>query len=206
MIETAEKDAYSQEEILANANTLEELRKLNQQLIRDNLELKRQLAELNTKLDLILQRLDYQPEPEKVDIPATSTMRNLQEGRRLILRNIFFDYNQATLRSRSKHELNKLYDFMKSNPNIRIQVSGHTDSRGNDEYNLRLSQDRAQAVVNYLVRNGIPANRLSAVGYGETRPIARNENSDLTDTPVGRQLRIQSLEILFLQRLFFHWD
>lgn len=188
LIDKAEADAFSQEEILANATTLDQLRKLNEQLIKDNLELKKQLAELNAKLDLILQRLDYQPDIEKVDIPSSNTMRNLQEGRRLVLRNIFFDYNQATLRSRSKHELNKLYDFMKSNPSVSIEVSGHTDSRGNDDYNMRLSKDRAQAVVDYLVRNGISASRLRAVGYGETRPIARNENPDLTDNPVGRQL------------------
>lgn len=188
LIEQAEGEAYSQEDVLANASTLDQLRKLNRQLIQDNLELKKQLAELNAKLDLILQRLDYQPDIEKVDMPSSNTMRNLQEGRRLILRNIFFDYNQATLRSRSKHELNKLFEFMKSYPNVSIEVSGHTDSRGNDDYNLRLSKDRAQAVVDYLVRNGISSSRLKAIGYGETRPIARNENADLTDNPVGRQL------------------
>ena len=106
----------------------------------------------------------------------------------MILRNIFFDYNQATLRSRSKHELNKLFDFLKQNSGVKIQVSGHTDSRGDDEYNLRLSKNRAQAVVDYLVRNGISRSRLTAVGYGETRPIARNENADGSDNQVGRQL------------------
>ena len=125
---------------------------------------------------------------EKVELPANSTMRNLQEGRRLILRNIFFDYNRATLRPRSKHELNKIYGFMNENAEVKIVVSGHTDSRGNDEYNMRLSKDRAQAVADYLIRNGIASNRLSAVGYGETRPIARNENADGSDNPTGRQL------------------
>lgn len=187
-IEAAESTAYSQQEILDNAITIDELRKLNRQLIEDNLELKKQLAELNAKLDLILARLDYQPDIKKVEIPTSTTMRSLQEGKRLILRNIFFDYNQATLRSKSKYELNKLYDFLKANPSVKIEVSGHTDSRGNDEYNLRLSKDRAQAVVDYLIRNGISPSRLKAVGYGETRPIARNENPDLTDNPVGRQL------------------
>jgi outer membrane protein OmpA-like peptidoglycan-associated protein len=187
-IEAAEKDAYSQEEILSNSQTLEQLRELNRQLIKDNLELKKQLVVLNAKLDLILQRMDYTPEVERVDIPTSSTMQNLQQGKRLILRNIFFDYNLATLRSRSKHELNKLFEFMKNNPTAKIQVSGHTDSRGDDDYNLRLSKDRAQAVVDYLVRNGISSSRLTAVGYGETRPIARNENEDLTDNPIGRQL------------------
>lgn len=187
-IKNAEANAYSQEEILTNAETLEELRKLNKQLIQDNLDLKRQLAELNRKLDLILAKLDYVPSSEKVEMKESSTMTNLQQGRRLILRNIFFDYNKASLRSKSKYELNKLYQFMKEHPDVDIVVSGHTDSHGNDEYNLRLSQDRAQAVVDYLVRNGIESRRLSAKGYGETRPIARNENADLTDNPLGRQL------------------
>jgi outer membrane protein OmpA-like peptidoglycan-associated protein/Tol biopolymer transport system component len=187
-IAAAEQDAFSEQEILANAETLEQLRDLNLKLIKDNLELKKQLADLNRKLDMILARLDYAPEPKKVELPANSTMRNLQGGKRMILRNIFFDYNQASLRSRSRHELNKLYDFMKQNPTASIQVSGHTDSRGNDDYNMRLSKDRAQSVVDYLIRNGISSSRLQAVGYGETRPIARNENADSSDNPVGRQL------------------
>ncbi|MCF8275997.1 MAG: OmpA family protein [Flavobacteriales bacterium] len=188
VIEAAEKDAYSKEEILSNAATLDELRNLNRKLIQDNLDLRKELAELNRKLDLILARLDYAPDGEKVDIPMSSTMKNLQEGKRLILRNIFFDYNEAVLRSKSIHELNKLFEFLNENPGIQIQVSGHTDSRGNDDYNMRLSKDRAQAVVDYLIRNGISSKRLTAVGYGETRPIARNENADLTDNPIGRQL------------------
>ena len=187
-IDAAEKEAYSSQERLSNAQTLDQLRELNRQLIQDNLELKKQLAELNSKLDQILARLDYQPDIEKVEMPESSTMRNLQDGKRLILRNIFFDYNLATLRSKSKYELNKLYNFLKTNPEVNIDVSGHTDSRGNDEYNMRLSQDRAQAVVDYLVRNGISSSRLKAFGYGETRPIARNENDDLSDNPIGRQL------------------
>ena len=187
-IDAAEKSAYSETERLSNASTLEQLRDLNRQLIADNLELKKQLAELNRKLDLILARMDYQPDPEKVEMPASNTMKNLQEGKRLILRNIFFDYNLATLRSNSKHELNKLFDFMKGNSDVKIVVSGHTDAIGNDDYNLRLSKDRAQAVVDYLVRNGIASSRLTAVGYGETRPIARNENADNSDNAIGRQL------------------
>lgn len=187
-IEAAEKDAFSKEQVLANATTLEQLRELNKQLIKDNLDLKKQLAEINAKLDLILQRLDDAPEINRVNVPDNSTMESLQQGNRLILRNIFFDYNESTLRSKSKYELNKLYEFMKNNPEVSIDVSGHTDSRGNDDYNMRLSKDRAQAVVDYLVRNGISSSRLKAIGYGETRPIARNENADLTDNPIGRQL------------------
>ena len=198
-IDAAEKTAFSEAEKLANASTLGQLRELNTQLIADNLELRKQLADINRKLDLILARMDYQPDPEKVEMPASNTMKNLQEGKRLILRNIFFDYNMATLRSNSKHELNKLYDFMKENKDVSIVVSGHTDAIGNDDYNLRLSKERAQAVVDYLVRNGISSSRLSAVGYGETRPIARNENDDYTDNAIGRQLN-RRIEISMPQK------
>jgi outer membrane protein OmpA-like peptidoglycan-associated protein len=104
----------------------------------------------------------------------------------------------ASLRSKSKYELNKLFNFMKGSPDVEIVVSGHTDSKGNDDYNFRLSKDRAQAVVDYLIRNGISSSRLSAQGYGETRPIARNENPDLTDNPVGRQLN-RRIEISMAQ-------
>ena len=187
-IAAAEKSAFSDAERLANANTLEQLREINEKLIADNLELRKELAELNSKLDQILARMDYQPDIEKVEIPSNSTMKNLEGGKRLILRNIYFDYNLASLRPKSKYELNKLYKFMKDNPDVQIVVSGHTDSKGDDDYNMRLSQERAQAVVDYLVRNGILASRLEARGYGETRPIARNENADKTDNPVGRQL------------------
>lgn len=186
-MDLAEKEAFTQKEKLANAETLQELRDLNRQLIEENRDLKLQLADINRKLDLILAKLDYTPDPNKVDM-SNATMQTLQEGKRLILRNIFFDYNEATLRPKSKYELNDLYTFLKENPSVKIVVSGHTDSRGNDSYNLRLSKDRAQAVVDYLVRNGIASNRLAAVGYGETRPIARNENADGSDNPVGRQL------------------
>lgn len=197
-IEAAEEDAFTQKEILANAETLAELRKLNERLINDNLDLKRQLADLNKKLDIILSKLGNDEGIEKIDIPPSPMLQNLQDGKRLILRNIYFDYNLATLRSKSKYELNKLFEFLKTNPTVRIEVAGHTDSRGNDDYNLRLSKERAQAVVDYLVRNGISSSRLKAVGYGETRPIARNENADLTDNPIGRQLN-RRIEIKLLE-------
>jgi outer membrane protein OmpA-like peptidoglycan-associated protein len=173
---------------LENAETLEQLRSLNRQLIEENLELKKQLVELNAKLDKILSKLETEEEINKIEIPASTTLGKLQSGRTLILRNIFFDYNRSSLRSRSRHELRKLFEFMDENPSVNIEVSGHTDSKGDDDYNMRLSRERAQAVVDYLVRNGISSKRLSAVGYGETRPIARNENADGSDNAVGRQL------------------
>ena len=73
-------------------------------------------------------------------------------------------------------------------PDIKIEIGSHTDSRGSDAYNQRLSQQRAQSVVNYLVGKGIPRKRLAAKGYGESQPIAPNENKDGSDNPEGRQM------------------
>jgi outer membrane protein OmpA-like peptidoglycan-associated protein/tetratricopeptide (TPR) repeat protein len=105
----------------------------------------------------------------------------LQVGERLLLRNLFFDFNQATLRPESKAELERLYELLKRNPSMRIRIRGHTDNVGSDDYNLTLSAERAQAVVDYLVKRGIAAGRLESQGLGETEPI------DSNDSDVGRQ-------------------
>jgi outer membrane protein OmpA-like peptidoglycan-associated protein len=98
------------------------------------------------------------------------------------LRNIFFDYNSASLKPESYSELNMLANFLKEHPNIKIEISGHTDSLGNYEYNMKLSLRRANSVVNYLVKQGIDRHRLIPKGYGPTKPIASNK------TPEGRAL------------------
>ena len=77
--------------------------------------------------------------------------------------------------------------MLNDNPEISIELSSHTDSIGSDDYNIRLSQRRAQSAVDYIVNTGIERNRLVAKGYGESRPIARNTNPDGTDNPEGRQ-------------------
>ena len=69
---------------------------------------------------------------------------------------------------------------------MRVRVEGHTDSKGSDAYNQRLSQRRAEAVVKYLIGKGIDPSRLEAVGFGEGRPIAPNQNPDGSDNPTGR--------------------
>ena len=72
-------------------------------------------------------------------------------------------------------------------PKLEIEISGHTDSKGSDSYNQKLSEARAKAVVDYLIRNGIARDRLSAKGYGESLPVEPNENPDGTDNPEGRE-------------------
>lgn len=109
-------------------------------------------------------------------------LKKLETGSRIVLRNIFFDFNKSTLRSESKAELENLYNVLVDNPKIKVEISGHTDNVGTAAYNKKLSQDRAKSVVDYLINKGIPATRLTSMGYGSEQPIAPN------NTDEGRQL------------------
>lgn len=189
----AEAARKAEEEKIRNnsAGNINELRKLNEQVIDDNKELRDQFAEVNRKLDIIMDNmgLDGSSKPVKPQPrEAVFSAEELKSGKNFVLKNIFFDYNQATLKPTSKKELNKLYYFLKDNPGVSIVVEGHTDSRGDNGYNMRLSQTRAESVVRYLTNMGVSKSRLSAIGYGEQRPIAINENEDGTDNPSGRAL------------------
>jgi outer membrane protein OmpA-like peptidoglycan-associated protein len=128
---------------------------------------------------------------ENFDIPATSAFQevtkdialsNVAVGTKIILKNIFFDFDKATLRPESTNELERLTKLLNDVPTLKIEISGHTDSKGAADYNQKLSQNRAKAVVDYLVKAGITADRLTFAGYGKDQPIATN------DTDEGRQL------------------
>jgi outer membrane protein OmpA-like peptidoglycan-associated protein len=84
--------------------------------------------------------------------------------------NIFYDFDKATLRPESEKALDDLVKLLNENPNVTIELSAHCDFKGSAEYNKRLSQRRAESVVNYLVAHGISADRLSPVGYGKEKP------------------------------------
>jgi outer membrane protein OmpA-like peptidoglycan-associated protein/tetratricopeptide (TPR) repeat protein len=109
-------------------------------------------------------------------------LEKIKVGTKIILRNVFFDVDKATLRSESEGELEKLFEILSNNKSMKIQISGHTDSDGNDDHNLKLSDARAHAVVDYLIAKGVDASRLTFKGYGETRPVMPN------DTPENKQL------------------
>ena len=96
-------------------------------------------------------------------------LEKLEKGKKVVLKNIFYDYNKASLRTSSFNELNKVIELLTHNPQMKIEISAHTDSRGSDAYNNKLSQSRAQSCVDYLVTKGITKDRLIAKGYGETQ-------------------------------------
>lgn len=99
-------------------------------------------------------------------------------GATVRLNNIFFDFDKTTLKPESYKELNKVVDFLESNATVSVEIAGHTDSRGSDEYNNNLSQGRAQAVVDYLFSQGIDDSRIEARGYGESMPVETNETDE----------------------------
>ena len=88
----------------------------------------------------------------------------------VLIDNIFYDFDRATLRPESEKALDSLVLLLEENPNVTIELSAHCDYKGSDEYNKRLSQRRAESVVNYLIAHGIKADRLTPVGYGEEKP------------------------------------
>ena len=88
----------------------------------------------------------------------------------VLIRNVFYEFDSAELTDSSTIALDSLATLLEENPGVTIELSSHCDYRGRDEYNLRLSQRRAESVVNYLISKGLPAGRLTPVGYGESRP------------------------------------
>lgn len=118
---------------------------------------------------------DYQ------EVEKDVKLKKIEVGTKIVLKNIFFDTGKSTLRPESVAELQEMFKIMTDNPAIVVEISGHTDNIGSDESNQSLSQSRAAAVVEYLVKLGIAPGRLVAKGYGESKPI------DTNDTDSGRQ-------------------
>lgn len=109
------------------------------------------------------------PAPEPKPTPAP---------KKLILEGVNFDYDKATLRPEAAATLDQMAETLKEWGDIKVEVAGHTDSRGRDAYNQRLSARRANAVRDYLIGKGIDADRLSAKGYGESMPVADNNTEE----------------------------
>ncbi|MGZ5221644.1 MAG: OmpA family protein, partial [Chitinophagaceae bacterium] len=106
----------------------------------------------------------------------------IEIGQVVRLNNVFFDFDKWDLRAESHLELNRVVKLLEENPAIEIEMSAHTDSYGSDEYNFKLSDNRARSVMEYILSKGIATHRIRSQGYGETKHVAPN------DTPENRQL------------------
>jgi len=102
----------------------------------------------------------------------------LEIGSTIRLNNVFFEYDKSDITPETTHELDRLVELMNEYPEMKIEIAGHSDSIGTDNYNLRLSTRRAKAVFDYLLLKSISKERLSYIGYGESKPIALNETEE----------------------------
>jgi len=113
-----------------------------------------------------------------IRLPVTLTLNKIVVNRAIEVKDIFYDYNKYNIRPDAAVRLDTLVQTLQDNPNISIELSSHTDQRGNDAYNQKLSQQRAEAAVAYIVGKGIDKRRITAKGYGESRPIIKNPKSE----------------------------
>jgi len=116
-----------------------------------------------------------------------NTIIILEKGKKVVLKGVNFETNKATLRSESEMILMRAYNALVANPDVQVEISGHTDNVGSQESNQVLSLKRAQAVKNWLVQKGIASNRMKAVGKGQNEPMSSNE----TDAGRAENRRIE---------------
>ncbi len=140
-----------------------------------------------------LQEKRNQAEPFELKVPLQAITSNNTPvvGQPVILKNVFFASGSAALQPESNAELQRLNDLLKQNPNLKIRIHGHTDNVGDDTTNQKLSEQRAKAVYDYLVQQGIPPIRLAYQGFGESKPIADNNTAE------GRQVNRRTEFVVF---------
>ncbi|MBR2178522.1 MAG: OmpA family protein [Paludibacteraceae bacterium] len=128
---------------------------------------------LKTRGDVSVEAFGYMPRQKGFDYynkrNNDTISLDIAAGKHIILRNIYYDYDKSDILPESANELDKVVAFLEANPDLTVELSSHTDSRGSDSYNLKLSEDRAQSAVKYIVSKGISASRIKGKGYGETR-------------------------------------
>ncbi len=120
------------------------------------------------------------------------TVKPIEAGTKVEMNNIFFEFGKASLKPESYPELNRIANFFKTNTKLISEVSGHTDNVGSDEVNNRLSQERADVVRNYLLTQGVPAERISAKGYGKNRPKVANDTPE--NQAINRRVEFEILK------------
>lgn len=143
---------------------------------------------------LLFEGEGYQSTAKEITVPFDYSLAQitvdaaLKPVEKIILRTIFFDFDDYSIKESEKPKLENLAEIMGENPDLRLEIIGHTDSKGSDAYNKRLSNNRANSTVRYLTGKGIDKNRFKITGAGESLPVAINTNQDGSDCPRGREL------------------
>jgi outer membrane protein OmpA-like peptidoglycan-associated protein len=116
----------------------------------------------------------------------------IEESGEIVLEGITFETNSAQIRPESEQTLTKAVNTLRTNPQLRVEIQGHTDDVGSDRANLRLSDARANSVRDYLIQRGIDGGRMTAKGYGETDPLVPNDSNE--NRSKNRRIQFQVLK------------
>jgi outer membrane protein OmpA-like peptidoglycan-associated protein len=177
-VERAERELAEAHRRVDQAQTEAERAKANEDLARAEAE--------RARLEADRAKQDKDELQQKLFTSISAILETRREARGLIvnLSDVLFDFNQASLKPGARERLSKLAGILLAYPGVyHIEIEGHTDSVGSQDYNQKLSEDRAQSVSSYLLKEGLPSDRIVAVhGFGKLRPVATN------DTPEGRQM------------------
>ena len=130
------------------------------------------------KFVAVSNNLDLSKKGEYREIEVDILLYPIEVGSTVRLNNIFFETGKAALDNKSQNELERLVSLLNENPTMELEISGHTDNVGSADLNKKLSQERANSVVNYLVSKGIDAKRLKAIGYGMNKPVSTNDTDE----------------------------
>jgi len=156
---------------------------------------------------IAVKKEEYLFHSENFDIPNTAAFQEVEKnielkmlsvGSKIVLRNIFFDLDKATLRPESTTELNRLIKLMNDVPSLNIELGGHTDSQGSDAHNQDLSERRAKAVVDFLTKAGVSGSRLKSAGYGETQLVNGCKNGVKCSSDQHQENRRTEFKVLSL--------
>ncbi|MEM8966577.1 MAG: OmpA family protein [Bacteroidota bacterium] len=128
------------------------------------------------------------------EIKRSIRLDKAEVGSVTILKNIFFATGKASIKEESISELDRIHELLKANPNLKIQINGHTDDVGEADYNQKLSEQRAQSVANYLLQYGISDAQVVAKGFGETRPLVSNDD-EFGGREINRRTEIEILSV-----------
>ena len=128
------------------------------------------------KIELLSEAAPIPEEPSEPPFPEVSD--EISSSKLFSLKSVFFDSAKWDLRPESTEELTRLYEYLEENPDLSIQINAHTDNVGSNKANQKLSQQRSQSVVEFLIEMGIDSSRLEAKGFGEEYPIAPNDSDE----------------------------
>jgi outer membrane protein OmpA-like peptidoglycan-associated protein/sugar lactone lactonase YvrE len=179
-------DAETKQPISTNVNIIQMLSK-SKTTISSNQNGFKQTLKSGGEHELIVEAQGYLPYESKIEITQDKDnevvieLHKIKKGEKVVLNNIYFQPNKYTLDPRSYEELERVYNFLKLYPTVRIRIEGHTDGgvKGTEpSYLQKLSQDRANEVMNWLISKGIDKKRLEAIGYGSSKPVADNNTEE----------------------------